>query len=76
VQDCQPVHLRHFQIEHNDIGVFLAEELEASLSILRKHHIIALPTEEGIEEMSDAPIIINHQNFGHVLLLESNGIRA
>jgi hypothetical protein len=45
--------------------VFSAKELQAFQTILSEYHVIALPTEEAVEEPPDALIIINHQNFGH-----------
>ena len=61
-QDGHPVHLLHFQIQDNHIGLFSAKELQALFSILREEHLIALVSENGVEEMSVAPIVINHEN--------------
>src|SRR4029077_8322140 len=64
-QDGEPIHLRHFQIKHNDIGTFSAKELQALPTTLSEDHVIAFPPEEPVKEITDALLIINHQNLGH-----------
>jgi hypothetical protein len=68
-QDLDPIHLRHFQIQHNDIRVFSAKEFQALPPTLSEYHVIAFPPEERIEEISDALLIVNYENLGHRILL-------
>jgi hypothetical protein len=42
--------------------VFSAKELQAFLPILCKKHLIALVSENGVDEMTVTPIVINHEN--------------
>jgi hypothetical protein len=45
--------------------VFSAKALQALLTTLSEDHVIALPTEERVEETPNARLIINHENLGH-----------
>jgi hypothetical protein len=54
LQDRDPIHLRHIQIQHHDIGMFSAKEFQALSTTIGEYHVIALPTEEGVQEISDA----------------------
>ena len=53
LQNSEPIHPWHFQIKHNDIGALPAKKLQA------------LPTEQRVEKISNALLIINHENLGH-----------
>ena len=61
----EPIHPRHFEIEHKDIGAFSAKALQTLLATFRDDHVIALPPEECVKESTDALLIINHENLGH-----------
>ena len=64
-QDGEPIHPRHFEIEHKDIGAFSAKALQTLLATFRDDHVIALPPEERVKESTDALLIINHEDLGH-----------
>jgi hypothetical protein len=38
LQDREPIHPRHFQIKHHDIGAFSAKEIQALLTTLSEYH--------------------------------------
>ena len=61
-QDGHPVHLLQFQIQYNHIGTFSAKELQALLSVLHEKHLMTPVSENAVEEISVAPIVINHEN--------------
>src|SRR5713101_4461516 len=63
-QDGEPIHLRHFEVQHKDIGAFSAKALQTLLATFRDDHVIALPPEERVKEITDALLIINHENLG------------
>jgi hypothetical protein len=44
----------------------LSEEFQALLTSIGNHHVIALSTEERIEEIADARFIIDHKDFSHL----------
>ena len=69
-QDCESIHLRHFQIKHNDIGVLSAKKLEALPPAVSEYHVIALTPEYSVKQIPDALLIIDHQNLGHEYLLK------
>ena len=54
LQNREPIHFRHFQVKHKDIGVFSAKALQALLTTFRDDHLIALPPEERVKESTDA----------------------
>jgi len=65
LQDREAVHPRHFEIKDHDIGPRSAKNLQALLTTVREDHVIALPTEERIEEFPDTRLIINHEKLSH-----------
>jgi hypothetical protein len=73
-QDFDPVHPRHDQIKHNDIGVFLAIQFKPLPSILSEEHFIAQMLELHAGERSNVGFIINHQNLCHGIPPGINGI--
>jgi hypothetical protein len=73
LQDREAIHPRHFQIKHHDIRPFSAKEIQTLLTTVSEDHVIALPTEERVEEVPDALLIINHKNLGHVTSQKENG---
>lgn len=64
-QDREAIHPWHFQIEHNDISLCSAKDLQAFLTTVSKNYVISLPTEERVEKITDSWLIINRQNFGN-----------
>src|SRR2546427_487039 len=72
-QDGEPIHFRHFQIKYDDIGACSAKALQALPTTFRDDHVIALPPEERVKELSDALLIVNHENFGHGNSQNKNG---
>jgi hypothetical protein len=73
LQDRDPIHFRHVQIKHNDIRAFAAKEFQAPPTTIGEYHVIALSTEESVEETPYALLIIDHEHFGHDTSQSKNG---
>jgi hypothetical protein len=65
LQHGNSTHLRHVQVQHHDIGTFSPKEFHTLPTTIREDHVIALPTEECVEEISNAFLVIDYKNFRH-----------
>ena len=62
VEDLQPVHAGHLDVEENRVDALRVEARESSLSVGRGQHLITLVLEDHPERIADARIIVNHQD--------------
>src|SRR5205085_12338966 len=65
LQHGNPTQLRHFEIQHHDIGTFSPKEFDTLPTTICHNDGVALPTEERVQEISDTFLIVNHENLGH-----------
>jgi hypothetical protein len=73
LQNCDPIHFRHIEIEHNDIRAFAAKEFQALTTTIGEFHVIALSIGKRVEETPYTLLFIDHEHFGHDTSQNKNG---
>ena len=65
LEHFESLHLGHREVENRDIGVFLAKHLDPPSPAGCEQDVVALPPQNGIEEITDALLIVHNKNLRH-----------
>ena len=72
-QNCDPIELRHVQIQYHDIGAFAAKELQAIPPTIGEYYVIVLLAEKNLKESPDDGLISITRIFAMAPLPEYDG---
>src|SRR6185295_16164674 len=65
LQDGNPPQLRHFEIQHDDIGTLSPKQFYPLPTTIGEDYGVTFSAEKDVEKISDSLLIIDHENFGH-----------
>ena len=64
-EDGQPIHFRHTKIKNGDTRDLPSEKSQAFDPARRRQHLIPMPSEDGLDQLTVHAIIVDNQNFDH-----------
>jgi hypothetical protein len=64
LQDLEPVHERHLDVEEDEVGVFLLRDLEPGRPVGREQALVALVLEDHLERGADGFLVVDDEDLG------------
>ena len=75
--DLEAVHLRHHDVDDQQVGPLLAQLLQRLLAVLRQDHAVAQRLEVHLQDLADARRVVGHQDLaGHAAVSSTRPRRA
>ncbi len=63
-QELQPVHLRHLDVEEDDVGFFLARQVEPLLGAGGRGALVPFVLEDHPQRLADVFFVVDDQDPG------------